>query len=120
MINKNVFLVAIISLLVLGNVFFALNYFPLVKQLKEVKSAEAKITLNTKVISFAEMFIKKVLQADKEVDFETRLSLENSVRGLNDEEIMAEWQKFTNSKTEADAQNSVKKLLEILISKIQK
>jgi len=54
------------------------------------------------------------------LDFETRLSLENSVRDLNDPEIMAEWQNFTNSKTEADAQTSVKTLLGILISKIQK
>ena len=44
---------------------------------------------------------------------ETRLSLENAVRDLKDEEIMAEWQNFIASKTEADAQTSVKKLLGI-------
>jgi hypothetical protein len=54
------------------------------------------------------------------VDFDTRLSLENGVRDLKDPEIMAEWQNFTGSKTEADAQNSVKKLLEMLVDKIQK
>ena len=66
------------------------------------------------------MFIKDVLQADKEVDFETRLKLENAVRDLKDQEILAGWQSFIDSKTEQDAQSNVKKLLGILISKIQK
>jgi hypothetical protein len=42
------------------------------------------------------------------------------VRDLNDPQIMAEWQNFTASKTEADAQNSVKTLLGLLVDKIQK
>jgi hypothetical protein len=46
--------------------------------------------------------------------------LENEVRDLKDPAVMAEWQNFTNSKTEADAQNSVKTLLGILVDKIQK
>jgi len=110
----------IIFLLVLGNVFFGYSYFRTYKELQTVKSVGANVESNKKVANFALLFIKKVLQADKEVDFETRLSLENAVRELNDEEIMAEWQKFTGSKTEADAQNSVKRLLELLITKIQK
>lgn len=118
--NKRIFGIIVFGLLLIGNVFFALNYFISYKELQELKSTESKTESNTKVISFTELFIKKVLQADKEVDFETRLSLENAVRDLNDKEIMAEWQNFTASKTEMDAQNSVKKLLEILVSKIQK
>ena len=53
------------------------------------------------------------------MDFETRLSLENAVRDLKDKEVMEEWQNFTGSKTEAEAQNSVKKLLGILINKVR-
>jgi hypothetical protein len=121
MVNKQrIFIIIVIGALIIGNVFFALNYFPMVKELSELKNAQTKTEVNEKVINFAEMFIKKVLQADKEVDFETRLSLENAVRDLKDEEVMKEWQNFIGSKTEADAQNSVKKLLEILITKIQK
>ncbi|MFA5936285.1 MAG: hypothetical protein WC822_00190 [Candidatus Paceibacterota bacterium] len=121
MVNKQrIFIIIIIGALIIGNVFFALNYFPMVKELNELKATQVKTESNEKVINFAEMFIKKVLEADKEVDFETRLSLENAVRELKDEEIMAGWQSFISSKTEADAQNSVKKLLEILITKIQK
>lgn len=118
--NKKRIITIFIGLLVVGIVFLGYNYFTLYKELQTIKSSETKVEVNQKVIDFASMFIKKVLQADKEVDFETRLSLENAVRDLKDEEIMAEWQNFTASKTEADAQNSVKKLLGILITKIQK
>jgi len=118
--KKRILIIIIIGALVIGNTFFALNYFTVSKELATAKATETKMELNTKVIDFTSLFIKKVLQANTEVDFDTRLSLENAVRGLNDDEIMAEWQNFTNSKTEADAQNSVKKLLGILIDKIQK
>ena len=117
--NKRVFLIILIGILLIGNVFFGLNYFTSAKELREAKSTESKMEVNEKVLNFASLFVKKVLQADTEVDFETRLSLENAVRDLKDEEIMREWQDFTGSKTEADAQDSVKKLLGILINKIQ-
>lgn len=110
----------IILLLIIGNVFFAYSYISASKKLKAIESTQSKVELNEKVVNFTSLFVKKVLQADKEVDFETRLSLENAVRDLRDDEIMNEWQNFTGSKTEAEAQNSVKKLLGILINKIQK
>src|SRR3989339_1958773 len=109
--NEKRFVAIFIVVLIIGNVVFAYNYFTSHKELEIIKSSQTKVELNQKIINFASMFIKKVLQADKEVDFETRLSLENAVRDLKDEEVMAEWQNFTASKTEADAQNSVKKLL---------
>jgi hypothetical protein len=118
MINKR--LIIIIVILIAGNIFCGFSYYNAYKELQTIKSSETKVDTNVKVIDFTSMFIKKVLQADQEVDFETRLSLENAVRDLKDEEIMAEWQKFVSSKTEAEAQNSVKKLLEILVTKIQK
>lgn len=118
--NKKVIAEVFILILILGNMFFAYNYFISYKELQIIKSAQIKVELNQKIINFSEMFIEKVLQADKEVDFETRLSLENSVRDLKDEEVITEWQNFTVSKTEIDAQNSVKKLLGILVSKIQR
>ena len=119
--NKNrISIIIIIGALVIGNAFFGLNYYFANQELQTIKSTQTKVELNDKVLNFASLFIKKVLQANTEVDFETRLSLENAVRDLKDEEIMKEWQNFTASKTEAEAQNSVKKLLGILISKIQK
>lgn len=118
--NKKGIIEILILILLLGNTFFAYSYFNSYKQLQAIKNTETKAEVNQKVVDFSLMFIKKVLQAEKEVDFETRLSLENAVRDLKDEQIMSEWQNFIASKTEQDAQNSVKKLLEILVRKIQK
>jgi hypothetical protein len=118
--NKRVFLLVVIGVLLIASVFFGLKYSEASSELAELKSKESKVEMNAEVIDFTTMFIEEVLQADSEVDFETRLSLENAVRGLEDEEIMAEWQKFVGSKTEAEAQESVKRLLGMLMSKIQK
>lgn len=118
--NKKKVIEIFIVALIVGNMFFVFNYFSAYQELRDLKSIQAKVELNAKVINFTSLFIKKVLQANTEVDFETRLFLENSVRDLKDEEIMAEWTNFIKSQTEAEAQNSVKKLLGILINKIQK
>ena len=90
MINKRIIEI-IIAILVAGNIYFAYNYFSVYSELQALKSAQVKVEVNEKVIDFSSMFIKKVLQADQEVDFETR-----------------------------EAQNSVKKLLGMLVGKIQK
>ena len=118
--KKRIVLIIVIGALLIGNVFFAFNYFFLYQDLQTLSAEKDKTETNGRVLNFASMFVKKVLQADSEVDFETRLSLENAVRDLKDKEVMEEWQNFTGSKTEMEAQNSVKKLLEILISKIQR
>jgi len=118
--KERVAIIIVIGALVIGDVFFGFNYFFLNQELQTVKTEQTKSDLNTKVLAFTSLFIQKVLQANTEVDFETRLSLENAVRDLKDDQIMAEWQNFTASTTEAGAQASVKKLLGILVSKIQK
>ena len=47
------------------------------------------------------------------------MKLETEKKKKNDKEILAQWQKFTDSKTESDAQREVKNLLEILANKIK-
>jgi acyl-CoA synthetase (AMP-forming)/AMP-acid ligase II len=118
--KKRIIIIIVIGALLIGNVYFAMNYYFTRKDLAQVEATESKAEINQKVLTFTSMFIKKVLQANTAIDFDTRLSLENSVRDLNDPAVMAEWQNFTNSKNEADAQNSVKTLLGILIDKIQR
>ncbi|MFA6256694.1 MAG: hypothetical protein WCT29_00060 [Candidatus Paceibacterota bacterium] len=118
--NKRLPLIIVIGALIIGNVFFGLAYFSQKGELDQLRDSQSKAIVNEKVLDFTSMFVKKVLQAEREVDFETRLSLENAVRDLKDEEIMKDWQNFVNSKTETEAQNSVKKLLEVLVGKIQK
>jgi hypothetical protein len=113
-----IIIIAIILILLAGNIYFGSRYFSVQKELKETKAAMEVPKINEKILSFTDLFIVKVLKAESEVDFETRLKLETAVRDLNDEEIFNQWQKFTESKTEADAQTEVKNLLETLVSKI--
>lgn len=109
----------IVALLVMGNIFFALNYFFVNDKLKTSEDTRIKSEINSKVLDFTSLFIAEVLQAEGEVDFETRLKLENAMRGLEDAEIMTAWQNFVGSKTEIEAQDSVKDLMGLLVSKIR-
>lgn len=88
-------------------------YFLFLKTTKLYNERQA----NIKVLVFRNMFTEKVLLADKEIDFDTRLSLETSVRTLNDKEIFDQWQIFTKTETKEDASLEAKKLLRLLVEK---
>jgi len=114
MLDKtNKILIIVLCISVLANAFFifmcARTYVVL------TKSIEAK-QIKYNVLSFANMFVEKVLMAEGDVDFDTRLTLENTVRNLNDQEIFDQWQNFTKSSSE-NASVEIKKLLDLLIKK---
>ncbi|OHA18250.1 MAG: hypothetical protein A2664_02175 [Candidatus Taylorbacteria bacterium RIFCSPHIGHO2_01_FULL_46_22b] len=117
--NKKTRLILIIAFgaLLIVAVYFILKTYSLSKALSIAKTDIASVQKNDKVIDFTRVFIEKVLNADREVDFNTRLQLENDVRNLKDDEILAGWQKFTESKTNTEAADNVKELLKILIMK---
>jgi hypothetical protein len=117
---KRLILIVIIGLLIIGNVFFAMRYLSVAAALSQTQATADKAETNGRVLDFTSMFIDKVLMASGQVDFDTRLSLETAVRNLKDDAVLTQWQKFTASKTEADAQENVKKLLQMLVAKIQK
>lgn len=117
--NKQKLTLIIILILLIGNIFFGYKYFALQKELETTKATLKIQQTNEKVLEFTKLFIQKVLKTETEVDFETRLKLEGAVRDLKDEAILVQWQKFTESKTETEAQEEVKNLLEILVSKIR-
>ena len=117
---RKLILGVIILLLLAGNIYFFVQYSTAKKEAAEATIELQAEVLNEKIINFIQLFISKVLKAEDEVDFETRLSLENAVRNLDDKEILNQWQKFTESESEAEAQAEVKNLLEILVSKIKK
>lgn len=119
MTNRKTILIIILLFLLAGCVFFGFKYFSVQKELRQTRAALETQKTNEKVLDFTKLFIGKVLKAETEVDFETRLNLENAVRNLNDEEILAQWQKFAGSETEAIAQEEVKNLLEMLVNKIK-
>ena len=109
----------LIVLLTMSTVFFGLRAGQVQSQLLGVMQRTSVNEINKEVLSFTQLFIEKVLKAEGEIDFETRLNLESSVRALKDAEILTAWQDFTGSTTEKEAQTAVKKLLGILVSKIQ-
>ena len=75
--------------------------------------------VNLKILAFRNMFTQKVLMSSGEIDFETRLDLENAVRALNDQEIFDQWEKFVKSATKEDASREAKNILNLLIEKTQ-
>ena len=117
--QSKIVLIIIILILLAGNMFFGIKYFAVQKALRQTQIALETQNINEKVLDFTRLFIEQVLKAETEVDFEMRLSLENAVRNLNNEEILAQWEKFTESKTETEAQKEVKNLLELLVNKIK-
>src|SRR3989339_12851 len=115
--SHKAYILLLLALLV-GNLFFGLRYYTAMKELEGTKTIITTQKYNEQTINFLKMFIKRVIKSDKEVDFETRLKLESSVRDLNDEQILVQWQNFVNSQTEAEAQKNVKELLDLLIKKV--
>lgn len=97
----------------------AKEYIETRKELEIAKESLKVQQINEKNLNFTKLFIDQVLKAEKEIDFETRLKLENAVRNLDDEEILAQWNKFIESKTETEAQTGVKNLLDLLVGKIK-
>jgi len=106
------------ALLLVGMIAVLFCYSSTKSELLAAQSLVMKQQHNQKTTQFLQMFVKQVIKSDTEVDFETRLKLENAVRELKDEKVLAEWQKFVQSKTEVEAQSNVKNLLEVLIDKI--
>lgn len=98
----------------LGSV--ALNIY-LFLQINSTVQIAQKIELNSKILSFRNMFVENVLLETKEIDFDTRLEMENVVRGLQDNEVLSQWQKFVKSDTEENATREAKELLRLLIEK---
>jgi len=115
---KSVYIIILVIFLA-SNIFFAARYLAVQRELQEIIIPLEIQEINEKVLNFTKFFIEKVLKAEGEVDFETRLKLENAVRDLDDEEILAQWQRFVDSESESEAQKEVKNLLELLVTKIK-
>ena len=101
--------------LIVGNVFFAYKY---VLNLRILEQTIKKQQINSNVLSFTELFMEKVLRGSASVSFDDRLQLENSVRALNDKDIFASWEKFTNAKNQTEVQLDFYALFDLLLKKI--
>src|SRR5437764_496930 len=109
----------LIAVLILGNIFFIWRTFTLQNELTVKNATLETRVLDDKVLSFTNLFVTKVLEAQGPVSLDDRLNLENSVRALNDPDIFQTWTNFVNSKTPEDAQVQVKNLLARLVQKIK-
>jgi hypothetical protein len=107
-------LLALIALGLLGWRYGALS-----RELAAAQAAANSEQINQQTVDFALIFINRVLRAESEVDFETRLDLENRVRALKNPSILASWQRFIASQSESEAQENVKNLLEVLVKNLQ-
>ena len=106
----------LLILLVVILVFLTWRYRSLYRQAESQLAAAA---LSAQTLEFTQLFIEKILQAEGAIDFDTRLELENRVRALQNPEILAAWQSFTSSATQAEAQQEVKELLALLIDHVE-
>lgn len=109
----------LIVVLIIANIAWAYFYYAQRKELIDLRQDTKASAINAGVVVFARDFVDTVLRAKAEVDFETRLRLENSVRDLKDKDVLAQWGKFVNSKSEFEAQEEVKNLLGLLMNKIE-
>ncbi len=116
--RQKIIFLAVILIILATNAFFAFEFAKMQKELNQTKVALENSQKNEQILNFNRLFIKKILKSDKEVDFETRLELENAVRNLKDDEILNQWKKFTEAEDENEAQREVKNLLWLLVNKI--
>ncbi len=117
-LKLNVWPVIVIAILITSNIFFVIKYISVKGEVGQLKITQVEQKESNKVLGFTKLFVEKVLRSEQEVDFETRLKLENTIRETGDKEILAEWQKFIQSTTEEEARDGVKNLLGVLLDKI--
>jgi hypothetical protein len=117
MINISIKKALIIILAVLFCISLGFNGW-LGYQLSLLVHAYEAQSMNAKTLEFTRMFVEDVLMASTEIDFDTRLTLETAVRGLNDPQVFDQWQKFTKTTTKEGASNEAKSLLDLLVKKI--
>ncbi|MCK5413093.1 MAG: hypothetical protein KAI57_01830 [Candidatus Pacebacteria bacterium] len=118
--KQKIISIVVILILFVTTLFFAINYSQTKKDLDQTKLTITNYQESEKVIDFTELFVEEVLNSNGgEIDFETRLKLENSVRGLNNEEILSQWKKFIDSEDEIEAQGIVKGLLNMLVDEMR-
>ena len=108
----------LVIIIIASNIAWGVGYFEKKSALSKAHSELSAITQNKKILAFQKLFIDKVLQANGEVDFNTRVLLQNSVNDTGDKEIIRAWNRFLESKTEAEGQRQVKELLSLLSSKV--
>lgn len=116
--QKQIYLIIIVILLA-SNLFLGVKYFNADKELKETKNIITIQEEKTKFAEFNKTFIGEVLQTESEVNYDTRLKFDKMVKDIDDKDLTAQWQKFTDSQTEKEAQEETVKLLGLLAERVR-
>ena len=117
--QKSNYLIAIMGLILsAGIIFLTLQLFIYKAELVSAEKTVQGQQTNEKILTFTKLFVDKIFRKDPQVSFEDRLELENAVRVLNNQEIFDQWQKFTNSTGEEDAQTQAVNLFNLLLKNI--
>lgn len=95
------------------------KYMEVARALESANGMLTQRNVNAKMLLFTQLVLDKVLGASKEVSFDDRLQLENAVRDLQDAAVLHQWETFTGSKTQEEAQGNLRALLSILVRKIR-
>ncbi len=115
---KNIINSIIIIILLLAVALLGVKYYLDQKQLDLNQKTISACNLNKKIANFNKLFVSNVLQTKGEVSYEDRLKLENAAMETQDKEMIDGWHDFLDSKTEAQAQENTKKLLNMGANKI--
>lgn len=106
-------------LLLVGNIFFSIQYTSNVKQ-ETVKASEESANGATRIQTarFLKLFIDTVLSTQGTVSFDDRVKLENDIRQLGDVNLTSQWNIFVSSKDSKEAQMNAVKLMSLLTNKM--
>ena len=106
----------LIVIILLSNVYFFAIYRSAKKNAGLITVSEETFREGKRALKFMDLMVNLLLSG-KVVSDDERIRLENAVRDIGDEVILAKWKAFTESDTEAMAQ---KKLLDLLMALIEK
>jgi hypothetical protein len=101
-------------------IFMSVQYILSQLQLKDAVGQISVQKADRKTLIFAKLFVDKFLLAQGTVGFEDRLKLENAVRDINDPAIFKQWQKFTDSTDDREAQTAAGDLFNLLFNRLEK
>lgn len=102
--------------LLVGNIFFSIQYISYMKS--EAVQKEDNMAQKILISRFLKSFVDFVINPQGKMTFEDRIKLENDVRQIHDPELIALWDKFTNSKDVTTAQTNAVKILSMLANKM--
>lgn len=108
--------IALIIIFALLAGFFAFKCY---KTQAELEALSQKYSENVAIVSFVSLFTDNMLASKVEVPFEERLKMENAVRAIGNEEILRQWEKFTESATDIEAQENARILLLLLVQNLK-